>query len=83
MQVILRKLSYKNQIVLPAPLLQELEIKPADILEISKEDKTIKIKKARGLGEFYGSFANGRRYSVEELERMAKKGFLRAKFLKQ
>lgn len=81
MEVILRKLSYKNQIVLPAPFLQELEIRPADILEITREDMAIKINKAKGLDKLYGSFADGKKHSVEELEKMAKKGFLRAKFL--
>lgn len=81
MQVILRKLSYKNQIVLPAPLLQELQIRPADILEISKEDKAIRIKKAKGLDRLYGSFADSGQYSIEELEKRARKGFLQAGLL--
>lgn len=78
MQVILRKLSYKNQIVLPAPLLAKLQIRPADTLEISQEDKIIKIKKAKGLEEFYGSFATKKKYSIEDLEEIAKRKFAKA-----
>lgn len=75
MQVILRKLTDKNQIALPVHLLAELQIRPADILEVSREDKTIKIKKAKGLSQLYGSFATGKKYSIRDLEEIAKKKF--------
>jgi len=79
MQVILRKLTDKNQIALPAHFLTELQIRPADTVEISQEDKSIRIKKAKGLGQLYGSFATGKSYSIKDFKEIAKQKFIRAK----
>ncbi|OEU71846.1 MAG: hypothetical protein BA864_06030 [Desulfuromonadales bacterium C00003093] len=40
------KLSSKAQIVLPAPIRRQLNIKPGDELEISAEDNVITIRKS-------------------------------------
>lgn len=42
----LAKLSSKAQIVLPAPIRRQMDIKPGDELEISVEHNTITIRKA-------------------------------------
>lgn len=42
----LAKLSSKAQIVLPAPIRRQLDIKPGDELEISAEDNVITIRKS-------------------------------------
>jgi len=42
----LAKLSSKSQIVLPAPIRRQLNIKPGDELEISTEDNVIIIRKS-------------------------------------
>lgn len=42
----LAKLSSKSQIVLPAPIRRQLNIKPGDELEISADNNVIMIRKA-------------------------------------
>lgn len=42
----LAKLSSKAQIVLPAPIRRELDIKPGDELEITAQDNIITIRKS-------------------------------------